>query len=194
MKKIAITGGLSSGKSTVCRIFKEFGAYVVFADEIVHHLLASDSKIQQELVKLLRPDVLIQGKLSRQAIAEKVFSHTETLNSLEHILHPPVFNEIRKQYQAIKENPKYSLFVAEIPLLYETKSESLFDFTIIVLAKEDLCKKRSQLKNTAFTKRMLRQMPLEEKKAKADFSLLNNEGIEELKIKVENLTNKLCSI
>ena len=194
MKKIAITGGLSSGKSTACRIFKELGAYVVSADEIVHHLLASDSKIQAEIVELLGSDVLVHGKLSRPTIAKKVFSHVKKLNSLEHILHPPVLHEIQRQYQAIKDNPKYSLFIAEIPLLYETKSESLFDFVVAIVTREDLCKNRSGLEEATFAKRMLRQIPPDEKEAKADFSLLNNEGIEELKIKTANLTNKLCSI
>jgi dephospho-CoA kinase len=145
LKKVAITGGISSGKSTACRIFKEFGAFVVSADEIAHQLLASDPKIQEEIVNLLGSDVLIQGKLDRQTIAEKVFSQLKKLNALEHLLHPRILHEIQRQYQAIKSNPKYSLFVAEVPLLYETQSESLFDFVVVILAKEDLCKKRSTL-------------------------------------------------
>ena len=193
MKKVAITGGLSSGKSTVCRLFKELGAYVVSADEIVHHLLTSDPKIQEKVVDLLGPDILEQGKLSKKAIAKKVFSHLKQLKSLEHLLHPPVLHEIQRQYQAVKNNSKYSLFIAEVPLLYESQSESLFDVVVVTLAKENLCKKRSKLEETAFADRILRQMPPEEKAAKADFILLNNESVEDLKIKVTNLTNKLCS-
>ncbi len=55
LKKVAVTGGLSCGKSLVCRILQELGAYVVSADNIVHQLLSSDTNLGQEVIKLLGP-------------------------------------------------------------------------------------------------------------------------------------------
>lgn len=195
MKKIAITGGVSSGKSTVCRLFKDLGSYVVSADEIVHNLLASDPVIKQKTIDLLGSDILINNQLNRKAIAEKVFSNPNKLKSLELILHPTVLHEIELQYQAVKNNPKYNLFIAEIPLLCEVECESLFDFIVVVLAEEKICKERfekiKQQDSKDFSKRMLRQMPPEEKAAKAHFLLFNNEGLEELKNNVAELTTKI---
>lgn len=188
MKKIAITGSLSSGKSTVCQFLTELGAYVISADEIVHNLLSSDSNIRQKVVDLLGSDVLVNNQLNREAIAEKVFSQPTMLQSLESILHPLVLREIELKYQAVKNNPKYNFFVAEIPLLYETKNEALFDVVVVVLAKESLCKKRfieeKKQDNAKFSERMLRQMPQQEKAAKAHFVLLNNGTLAELKNEV----------
>ncbi|MES2199721.1 MAG: dephospho-CoA kinase [Chlamydiota bacterium] len=197
MKKIAITGGLSSGKSTVCQFLTELGAYVVSADEIVHNLLSSDPNVYQKVVDLLGSDVLVNNQLNREAIAEKVFSQPKMLQSLESILHPLVLLEIELKYQTVKNNPKYNLFVAEIPLLYETNNEILFDAVVVVLAKEELCKKRfikeKKQDHAKFTQRMLRQMPLQEKAARANFILLNNGNLANLKNEVLNLASKLHS-
>lgn len=197
MRKIAITGGLSSGKSTVCQFLAELGAYVVSADEIVHNLLLSDPNVYQKVIDLLGSGILVNNQLNREAIAEKVFSQPEVLRSLESILHPLVFLEIELKYQTVKNNPKYNLFVAEVPLLYETKSEILFDAVVVVTAKETLQKQRFIKKirqdHAMFTERMLRQMPLEEKTKKADFVLINNENLTDLKNEVSKLASKLHS-
>lgn len=193
MIKIAVTGGLSSGKSTVCRFLTELGAYSVSADEIVHSLLADNEEIRQKVVHLLGPSVLTKGKLDRQAIAGKVFSHSETLKSLESILHPTVFHEIESRYQAIKNNSNYNLFVAEVPLLYETKSEALFDSVIAVLtSKKELHKKRL-LEDAVFMERLSHQMSPEDKATKADFVLFNNGSLEDLKNEVTKIAEKICN-
>jgi len=197
LKKIAVTGGLSSGKSTVCQFLTELGAYVVSADEIVHNLLSSDPNVYQKVVDLLGSDVLVNNQLNREAIAEKVFSQPKMLHSLESILHPLVLLEIELKYQTVKNDPRYNLFVAEIPLLYETQKETLFDAVIVVLAEETLCKKRFLKKKrkdpAKFTQRILRQMPLQEKAAKAHFVLLNNGNLANLKNEVLKLASKLHS-
>ncbi len=195
MKKVVVTGGLSSGKSTVCHIFEELGAYVVSADKIVHDLIANNTDVRQKIVDLLGPGVVINGQLNRQAIAQKVFPHPKTLKDLEHILHPLVLHEIELQYQISKKELKHDIFIVEIPLLYETKSEPLFDFVIVVLAEEKLCKKRfcqnKNQKEEDFAERMFRQIAPEKKAAKADFLLLNNGSVEDLKKEVTKLANKI---
>jgi dephospho-CoA kinase len=197
LRKVAITGGLSSGKSTVCRFLAEEGAYVVSADEIVHSLFSSDQAVRQQVISLLGSDVLLNNQLSRDAIAKKVFSQPETLKSLEQIIHPAVFHEIQTRYENIKNNPDYDLFVAEVPLLYETESECRFDQVIVVLSDEKLCRERFSMKQRSsqdFTHRMLRQIPPEKKAARADFVILNNGTLEDLKNQVCKLIPKLRSI
>lgn len=197
LKKIAITGGVSSGKSSVCRILKEQGAYIVDTDKIVHDLLSNDSLIREKVVKLLGTSILIDGQIDRKRVADKVFSQPETLKSLELILHPAVFHKMTLQYQQIKENPKFKLFAVEIPLLYETESAKLFDSIVVVLADQELCRKRyvenNKGSNQSFDLRMQRQMKPMQKAAKADFVLINNGKTEDLEQQVINLLTKIRS-
>lgn len=197
MKKVAITGGISSGKSTVCRLLASQGSYIVDSDKIVHHLLSSDTQIREKVIGLLGEDILTEGQIDRSIVASKVFSHPETLKSLELILHPAVFDEMERQYQTVKNDPNYILFVAEVPLLYETQSAPLFDAVAVVLAEKDLCKKRfiESTKNSGenFDRRMQRQMQPSQKAAKAQFVLINNGSLQDLEEQVTNFLTKLRS-
>ncbi len=197
LRKIAITGGVSTGKSTVCRLLADRGAYVVDADKIVHTLLSSDSQIRKQVISLLGENVLVDGQINRKAIADIVFSNPETLKSLELLLHPAVFHEMELQYHRIKDDPKYNLFVAEVPLLYETESSKLFDFIVVVLSERSQCLNRftKDLKGSAesFDQRMQRQMEPKEKAAKANLVLINNDSIENLENQVTNLLTKIRS-
>lgn len=197
LRKLAITGGLSSGKSTVCQFLQQSGSYIISADEIVHKLLASDPNIQKQVVQLLGTDVVVNGQIDRESVAKKVFSDPETLKSLERILHPAVFHDIESQYQAVKNNPKYKLFVAEVPLLYESNKADLFDYVAVVLSSQELCQKRftegKKGPEEAFHQRMERQMNPTQKAAKADFILLNNDDLKDLKQQVTQLLTKIRS-
>lgn len=194
MKKVAVTGGLASGKSSVCRILESHGAYVVSADEIVHQLLSSNTAIGLQVVNKLGSDIITNNHLDRKKIAKIVFSDPEKLRALEEILHPKVFEEIEKQYQMMK-NSSYTLFAAEVPLLYESDGEKYFDAVIAVLSDASLCKMRFQkegnVKPEEFLLRMSHQLPPVEKAAKADFIIINNGSLVELKSHVESLIPKL---
>ena len=120
LRKIAITGGLSCGKSSVCRIFKELGAYVISADEVVHQLLSPTTNLGRQVISLLGADIVVDKQIDRSKIAKKVFKQPALLQSLENLLHPAVRDEIEKQYQQIANQPSPPLFVVEIPLLFET--------------------------------------------------------------------------
>jgi dephospho-CoA kinase len=191
IKKIAVTGGLAAGKTTVCQLFKEFGAYVVNADEIVHQLLSPGTAVGQQVVSLLGSDIISGQGLDRKKIAAKVFSQPDLLLALEEIIHPAVFDEIEQKYQQIEREKKYSLFLAEIPLLYETEGEGRFDAVISVLADPALCRKRFMQQTREpvqeFEKRMTRQIEPILKANKAHYTIENNGDLEELKIKIKTL-------
>ena len=198
MKKVAITGSLSSGKSTVCKIFRDLGAYTVSSDEIVHNILSSNRTLQIQIINLLGSDILTNNLLDREKIAKKVFSDAEKLQALESLIHPAVFHEIQSQYDTIKADKRYNIFVAEVPLLYETSSQNLFDFIVTVLSDDKKCKERFKtMKNKSdaeFDHRMMRQLSPKEKAAHADYILMNNGSIEELKVEVAQLLSILRSI
>jgi dephospho-CoA kinase len=185
LKKIAVTGGLASGKSSVCRFLEEYGAYVVNADEIVHRLLSLNTSVGQQVIGLLSSDVITNGQIDRKKIANIVFSQPDKLKALERILHPAVLDEIEKEYKEISNNKRYLLFVAEIPLLYESETKGHFDAVIAVLSDPKLCEERFTQKTgyskEEYERRMMFQIPQEEKAAYADFTLVNNGTLVALK-------------
>lgn len=191
MRKIAVTGGLSCGKSTVCLFLKDLGAYVTSADTIVHELLSSDTEISKQVVHLLGPDIYTEGQIDRKKISEIVFSDQAKLEALEAILHPAVEKEIFRHYERVKDNSSYIFFAAEIPLLYEIGLEKLFDAVITVSADQDVALSRSHLHKKDFETRMNHQKTILEKQAKADFVIINNGDLATLKKTVANIIQQL---
>lgn len=195
-KKIAVTGGLSSGKSTVCQLFKELGAYVVSADEIVHRLLTPETSIGQQIIHLFGPDILTNGHMDRSKIAKKAFSDPKLLKALEHLIHPVVQHEIEKEY--LRSCTKYPLFVAEIPLLFESGFYADYTATVAVVASVEKCKERYEKKNIGkiidYQQRSANQLSTEEKAARAKYVIDNNCSLEELKIAVSKLYTTLLSL
>jgi dephospho-CoA kinase len=189
LRKIAVTGGLASGKTTVCRILRECGGFVVDADAIVHRLLSPDTAIGQQVIGLLGTSIVVGNQINRKKIAKLVFSNPQKLKTLENILHPVVRNEIEEKYNQVKEK-SYAFFVAEIPLLYEAKMEDFFHTVITVVADNEIARKRYG-KSEEFDRRMARQETLEEKAQRADFTIVNNGDIVALKGEVVKIVDKL---
>lgn len=197
LKRVAVTGGLSCGKSSVCRIFHELGAYVISADEVVHRLLYSaDSSLGQKVIKLLGNEILVNHHIDRAKVAELVFSNPDLLQALENLLHPVVYSEIEKEYQRQSQEPDPPpLFVAEIPLLFETGGENLFPITIAVIADEELSRRRfchvNRQSPQEYINRMSRQLPNKEKARRSSFVITNNGSISDLRQAAKALYQKL---
>lgn len=196
LKKVAVTGGLSCGKSTVCNFFKELGAYVVNADQIVHRLLSPIHPIGKKVIALLGSEILMEGQIVRSKIAEKVFQQPELLSSLERILLPTVHDAIEDEYHraTLSSQP---LFVAEVPLLFETHEERYYDVTIAVVAPSTLCLERFK-KSTGYSEqqyngRMARQLTPEMKGKKATYLIVNDGSFDEMQRKVASIYTEILS-
>lgn len=191
LKKVAVTGGLASGKTTVCNDLKNYGAYVISADEVVHRLLAHDTAVIKKIVADLGPECLKEGKIDTESVAKLVFSYPEKLKILENTLHPAVLNVIEREYEKVKNRKDISFFVAEIPLLFECAWESHFDLVIVVSSSEEVCKMRYDEQGSDYSRRMARQMPLKEKERRADITIKNNGSHEELKKQIKGIIPQL---
>lgn len=189
LKKIAVTGGLASGKTTVCDLFRSMGAEVVSADAIVHQLLSSNPQLIQAVAELIGHDVLINNQIDRKKIAQAVFNKPDLLKSLENILHPAVGQVIEESYKQACASSRSPLFVAEIPLLFEAGLEHEFDATICVTANEDIrherYKQRVKEQLNDFNARQKNQWSQELKAQHASIIIENNGSLEQLQ---ENVT------
>ncbi|MBI3508461.1 MAG: dephospho-CoA kinase [Chlamydiia bacterium] len=194
LKKIAITGGVASGKTSVCQFFQELGASVVNADRIVHELLKIDTELGQQVIRLLGPQIEENGQISRQKIADLVFKDPKRLQALEQLLHPVVSEKIQKMYEEASQAGKYTFFVVEIPLLFEVQAELFYDVVVAVLTDEKIARHRFEqigFQKQEYDRRMRRQISPHQKSARADYTLHNNGSLDDLKRQVISLNHIL---
>jgi dephospho-CoA kinase len=190
LKKIAVTGGIASGKSTVCRLFEQLGAFVVSADAIVHKLLVPSTSLGKKIIAVFGDEILVDGELSRKKIAEKVFSSPPLLEIVEKLIHPEVQKVIESEYETACRT-KASLFVAEVPLLYEAGLDSFYDQVIVIVSDEKTSKRRYRDDEQEFLRRSQRLMPSAEKIERADLIIENNGSLEDLRQTIQLTYNAL---
>jgi dephospho-CoA kinase len=193
--KVAVTGSLSSGKSTVCRLFEQWGAYVVDADRVLHGAFSSDISIRQRIRALFGDGVFHGESIDRQRLANITIGEPKLLTQLENICHPYVNREIRRHYRIAVRARTYSLFVAEIPLLFESRFPlySWFDTTVVVSCDRTHAKERYIRKGGTeeqFEFRSGRQMAVSEKVHRANYTLMNDGTLKSLEKAAKQLFNQ----
>jgi dephospho-CoA kinase len=169
MIRIALTGSIGMGKSTVAKMFERAGVPVFDADAVVHRLQAPGGGLVEKIGELF-PGCVRCGTLDRECLAEIVLADREKLAALERIVHPAV-REARDEFVAQHKGAPVLLF--EIPLLFETSGENDFDKIVVVSAPADVQRSRV-LERTGMSLAKLksirdRQMPDAEKRRRADF-------------------------
>lgn len=179
MLKVGITGGIGSGKTTVCKIFETLGIPIYYADDRAKWLMVNSPALQTGITNLFGKESYNEaGQLNRAYIGGIAFKHPKKLQKLNALVHPAVFvdGENWQQEQMTLQAP-YTL--KEAALLYESGSHKFLDKMIVVTAPEALrierVMKRDGLDKTAVQDRIARQMPEEEKVAQADY-IINNDG------------------
>ncbi len=185
IRKIAITGTVSAGKSTVCEFLKARGAYVLKADDIVHNLLSNDILVVQKIKEMFGDNVISEGRVERKLLGDQVFSDPLKLKALEDLLHPIVVNTIQESYRFMKDSPDYTAFAVEFPLLFEVGLDPWFDTIIYVKADQALRKKRTEISH--FESRLARFGDEASKIAKSHYIIENNGSFENLNKQIENI-------
>jgi dephospho-CoA kinase len=169
MIRIALTGSIGMGKSTVAGMFERAGVPVFDADAVVRKLQAPGGGLVDKIAELF-PGTVRCGTLDRECLAQIVLADRDKLAELERIVHPAV-QQARQQF--ISEHADAAALVFEIPLLFETGGEKEFDKVIVVSAPAEVQRARV-LERPGMTTAKLeailaRQTPDEEKRRRADF-------------------------
>ncbi|HYV92421.1 MAG TPA: dephospho-CoA kinase [Chitinophagales bacterium] len=176
MLKIGITGGIATGKSTVCRIFETMNIPVFHADDESKKILFTDEKVIDELRKTFSDEIFSNGIPDRKKIASIVFNNPEKLQQLNSILHPATFKSFN-QWCVEKRNTSYVLM--EAALIYEAGAEKFLDKVIVVTAPEKIRISRSMHRDHISEKevlaRMKNQWAQEVIAEKANFIIVNDE-------------------
>ncbi len=153
--KVAVTGGIGSGKTTVCNLIRGLN-YPVFSCDEIYSCLLNDKNFLSELSSVFGDILTLDGLLDRSKLANRVFSDKLLLKKLNAIAHPAVMGE------ALKRMERYSIAFCEVPLLFEGGYEKLFDEVIVVLREKEKrinsVLKRSNLTRNAIENRINSQV------------------------------------
>jgi dephospho-CoA kinase len=182
MLKVAVTGGIGTGKSTVLAQFAELGAPIVDADDLVHEALRAGSPAAAEVrARFGEPVMAASGDVDRARLGALVFQDARARRDLEAILHPAVYRAIEAWIRAL-ETGGARIAVAEIPLLFETGHERDFDCVVVTA-----CDGEEQVRRTVgrsgtgeadARRRIAAQWPLADKVRRADFVIRTDGPLE----------------
>lgn len=177
-KVLGITGGIGSGKSTIARMFKEFGATIIDADKICHELLDTP-KIQKKIINIW-PELANDEskKINRTKLGKIAFSSKNDIETLNKIIHPIVIKKIKQDIAELNKNQKDEIIIIDAALIEETNLSSLCDLVIFIETKKTIRSKRCQTDRnwnvTEISKREKFQIPTNTKKKRAKVVINNN--------------------
>jgi dephospho-CoA kinase len=187
MLKVALTGGIGSGKSTVADFLDELGAYVIDSDQLARDVVERGTPGYEAVLAAFGDGILTDGEIDRAKLAEIVFKDAAARATLESIIHPLVRDAAEKM---VKSLPADAVVINQIPLLVETDGAKRFDFVITVSADEGVRRRRlieRGMKDYEITKRLAAQVNDAARETIAHSVVRNNGSIEELHQVVEEL-------
>lgn len=176
MKKIGLTGGIGSGKSTVAEIFSRLGVPVFVSDDVAKRLQEEDEEVRKAIKGIFGEEIYEGKKLDRAKVAGIVFADKQKLEQLNAIVHPAV----GKAFEVFCQKHRHANFILkESAILFEIGDDKNLDGMIVVTAPDELritrVMKRDGVEQEAVVKRMKNQVKQEEKAKKADFCIANDE-------------------
>lgn len=186
---IALTGGISTGKSTVCNLFKLHGFLTIDADEIAHKLLDENS---HQIAIMFGEEYVENGKVLRKKLGPIIFSNEENKLKLEALLHPLIKDEIieeSKLYEA--ENKPYFI---DIPLFFEKMHYPISKSLVIYTPKDIQVQRlmsRDKIDEAEALLKISNQMDIEEKKSLATLVIDNSKNLKNLQKEVERILEEI---
>lgn len=194
--RIALTGGIACGKSTLAKFLRELGIRLLDADDVVHELEAPGGAAVPAIVARFGAGVLsADGSVDRPKLAEIVFADAAARRDLEAILFPLVRSRLRAftSEAARRGRPPSTvpLYIAIIPLLFESHWEGDYDIILAITSPLE-CQIHRMMRTRGYSRvqaeaRLAAQMPVAEKAARADFVVVNDSTHEHLKDEARRL-------
>lgn len=193
MKKIGITGGIGSGKSTVSKIIETLGFPVFYSDEVAKNILNTDNQLKQKIINLFGDQAYLNNHLNRPFIASKIFNDKDLKNQLNQIVHPAV----RIAFENWSNKQNANLIFNEAAILFETGSYKNFDKNILITADLETrvarVMKRDNCSRDEVLQRINNQWSDEQKIKLADFVIHNNDD-SRLIVQVEEILKKFMEM
>jgi dephospho-CoA kinase len=196
---VGLTGGVASGKTTVSKILREEGAYIIDADLIAKELVQPHTPTWDELVRVFGKTILDRdGSIHRKKLATIVFSNSQEMNFLNRMIHPRIKEEWERRVAEIGQKDPEAIVVIDAALLVELGSHREMDKVIVVTSTErqqiERLKEREGVSEEEARKILSFQMALEEKVKVADFVIHNEGSLEETRRMAKEVFQELKRI
>ncbi|MEJ8547252.1 dephospho-CoA kinase [Brevibacillus borstelensis] len=192
---LGLTGGIATGKSTVTAMLREQGIPVIDADQIARDVVEPGKPAYEAIVRHFGREILLPGgQIDRKKLGEIVFSDEAERQRLNAIVHPEVRRVMREEAEAAEQNGAKIVFM-DIPLLFESKLQHMVDKVVVVYAPAQLqlarMMERDEFEEEQAQKRLRAQLPIDQKRAEADFVIDNTGSREETQKQVIQLLERL---
>lgn len=196
MKTLGVTGGIGSGKTTVCGIFKELGAWIFSADDEAKRLML-EADVRREIIDAFGTESYdSEGNLNRKYLAETVFHDDDAIRRINGIVHPRVFQSFERM-RTKAEDEGAPLLVHEAAILYESGGDKHVDAVAVVDAPEEVRIRRVMERDgsteAAVRARIENQWPAEELRTRADFVIQNDGEESALLAQVERVFEQMTT-
>ena len=174
MLKVGITGGIGSGKTVVCEVFRLLGVPVFYADDSAKMLMETDADLVANITTLFGENIYASGKLDRETLARLVFGEAEKLSALNALVHPVTIRYAAEWME--RQQAPYA--IKEAAIFFETGSDKAMDIMIGVSAPAETrvrrAMQRTNASRIAIEARMAKQMDNDEKMCRCEFVILND--------------------
>ena len=180
MKIVGLTGSIGMGKTTTANLFRQRGIPVFDADSCVHQLQAPGG-VALPAIEAAFPGVVVNGKLDRSSLRDRVFDNPEARTVLEKIIHPMV-SVMRRNFLYEAEQDREPFVVLDIPLLFENGLDEDCDLIVVVSAPPDVQRERvlerANMSIETFERILASQMADQDKRYKADYVIETGKGLD----------------
>jgi len=173
-----VTGGIGSGKSVVCELFRRLGRTVISADAVARDLMEGNAALKRSVKALLGPEAYRpEGTLDARTVAGKIFTDAALRARLNAAVFPAVIQEMHRRIRNLPPAERFPYIIIEAALIYESGLDADLDYVIVVHAPEAAriarVEKRDGATRAEVVRRARAQMPSEELRKRADFVLMN---------------------
>ncbi|WP_240544412.1 dephospho-CoA kinase [Exiguobacterium algae] len=196
MLKIGLTGGIATGKSTVSKLLREKQIPIIDADQIARTVVEPGGKAFSG-VQSAFPQCFDGDQLNRPALGREIFHDDAKRERLNQLMHPAIREEMQEQMHAY-EAAGEKVVIFDIPLLFEGTMLDLVDYSVVVYCREEIqlmrLMERNGLTKEEALARIHSQIPIEEKKHRADFLINNNGSLQDLPKQIDWLLTQFETI
>jgi dephospho-CoA kinase len=197
MLRVALTGGIATGKSYVLEQFRRRGIPCLDADDLAHGVTSAGTEATTAIAARFGPDILApDGSVNRTKLGPMVFADSTARKELEAIVHPAVYRAIAAGLRAFEMLGEYPMAVVDVPLLYETGAEKQFDRVVVTACRPDVQLARlveRGISEEAARQRLAAQWPTEEKVARADLVVRTDGSFEDTDRQIADVLQQLSA-
>ncbi|WP_026487383.1 dephospho-CoA kinase [Caldanaerobius polysaccharolyticus] len=195
MKVVGLTGGIGSGKTTISRILRDLGAYIIDEDVVSRILMQKGQKVYDDIVGYFGDGILKEnGEIDRKKLGSIVFADKEKLQVLNEITHPAMVEYTKREIERIISQKKHKLIVIDAAILVEMGLDKLVDEIWVVYVDRSTQIKRVMARDglsySEALNRISAQMPAEERLKFGDEIIDNTRPLDEVRAQVEMLFYK----